>query len=118
MPVKTNFALGVDSYKVLYNFVQSKPGSSDRLAVIILYGAKEERLAELHFYPGRTGFSVSEQPSYVRVSMSSDHLEGIYEVLRGEKPLYITFFRDRNGVLNNVWFGTSSHEEAGEEEGL
>jgi hypothetical protein len=115
--IKTNFGLSVNSYKVNFNFVQSKSGSSDRVAVIILYNAKKQRLAELHFYPGKTAFTVSEQPDHVDILMSSEHFEGIYQVLRGEKPLYITFFRDNKGVLNNVWFGTSSHEKAGEEEG-
>lgn len=118
MPVKTNFMLGVDSYKVDFNFVKSKSGSSDRVSVIILYDANKQRLAQLHFYPGFTGFTVSEQADYVDILMSSEHFNDVYQVLRGEKPLYITFFRDNNTkVLNNVWFGTSSQEMVGEEEG-
>jgi hypothetical protein len=118
MPVKTNFKLGVDSYTVDFNFVQSKSGSSDRVAVIILYDANTQRLAQLHFYPGLTSFSVSERTDYVDILMSSEHLKDVYQVLRGEKPLYITFFRDdKSKVLNNVWFGTSSQEPVGEEEG-
>ena len=118
MPVKTNFMLGVDSYKVDFNFVQSKSGSSDRVAVIILFDANKKNLAELHFYPSLTGFTVSEQPDHVDILMSSNHFNEVYQVLRGEKPLYITFFRDdKSKVLNNVWFGTSSNETVGEEEG-
>jgi hypothetical protein len=118
MPVKTNFMLGVDSYKVDFNFVQSKSGSNDRVAVIILFDANKKSLAELHFYPGLTSFSVSEQPDHVDILMSSNHFNEVYQVLRGEKPLYITFFRDdKSKVLNNVWFGTSSNETVGEEEG-
>jgi hypothetical protein len=117
MTVKTNFALGVDSYKIDFNFVQSKSGSSDRLAAISLYDKNNQRLAQLHFYPGLTSFSVAERTDYVDILMSSDHLKDVYQTLRGEKPLYITFFRDNNKVLNNAWLGTSTHEPAGEEEG-
>ena len=52
----------------------------------------------------------------VDVLMSSDYLEGICSMLRNERPLYILFFRNSAGVLDNIWFGTSSKEPAGEEE--
>ncbi len=48
--------------------------------------------------------------------MSSEHFMGIYEMLRNGKPVGITFFRNGDGVLNNVWLGTSSRERMGEEE--
>jgi hypothetical protein len=118
MSVTTNTSLNVDSYYIWFNFVQSKSGSSDRVSVIILYDAKKLRLAQLHFYPGRSGFTVSEQKDYVDIMMSSDNFKDIYQVLRSEKPLYITFFRDNvTKVLNNVWFGTETYEMVGEEEG-
>lgn len=118
MSVQTNFSLVVDSYKVLFNFVQSKSGSSDRVSVIILYDSNRKSLAELHFYPGSKSFTVSEQSDHVDISMSSEHFNDVYQVLRSEKPLYITFFRDdKTKILNNVWFGTSSQEKSGEEEG-
>ncbi|HPO14773.1 MAG TPA: hypothetical protein PLI09_15130 [Candidatus Hydrogenedentes bacterium] len=116
MPVTTNYMLDVKSYKVNFNFVQSTIGSSDRLAVITLFDGDENILAEMHFLPNYTSFSVNEYNDEVDILMSTDHFENVYQVLRSEKPLYITFFRDDNGVLNNVWFGTSSYEPPGEEE--
>jgi hypothetical protein len=118
MSVITNTSLSVKSYEVNFNFVESKIGSNDRISVITLYDAKVQRLAELHFFPGMTDFSVSEQGDHVQILMSSDHFNDVYQVLRGEKPLYILFFRDdKTKNIYNVWFGTSSHEPVGEEEG-
>ena len=125
MPVTTNKQLDIKSYTIKYNFVQSQSGSSDRLACISLYGPtfSTSPLAELSFYPGFTGFSVSEQTAgsgggydHVQILMSTDYFDGICSLLRNERPLCISFHRNDAGVLNNVWFGTSSREPTSEEE--
>lgn len=116
MSVITNKTLDVKSYVINFNFVQSTSNSSDRLSVLSLYDAEEKELAEIHFRPDSTGFTVSEYSDYVVIQMSSEHFDSIYQVLRNERPIWITFLRNDNGVLNNVWLGTFSLERVGEEE--
>ncbi|MFM7275259.1 MAG: hypothetical protein ACKO4A_15640, partial [Gammaproteobacteria bacterium] len=77
----------------------------------------------LHFFSDYPGFSVSEQLAnsaggydHVQILMSSQYLDGICQLLQNEKPLYVLFFRNSAEVLDNVRFGTSSNEPAGEEE--
>ena len=118
MPFTTNFSLPITTYKLDYNFVTSRKGGGDRVAIITLYGPKNERIAELHFYQDRQGVTVVERPDHVDVLLSAQHLDSIHCTLRVEKPLYITFFRDPGNAVHSVWFGTSEHEPVGEEEGL
>ncbi len=117
MAITINERLNVSTYSIEYNFVNHVAGLSAHLAVVLLYDPDKKKLAELHFYQGRETVSVVEAPDdHVDILLPATLLESVHQTLRGERPLYITFFRTNSNVVNNVWFGTSTKEMVGEEE--
>ncbi len=106
----------IKSYKVVISNI--KWGSYGTNAWIMLFdaetaGASNYRV-RLNFRSAHENYDVTEQGNFITVGMSYNSFPGIVDILRNEKPIFVSWYPDSNFACVATTLEPMGEEESGD----